>query len=133
MLIAIDVPHNKIQSAFISCFEGGFSPWLATSGPLGPALLFSTTPRQRDVVWWGSTNMFAGDYVFDVHFDLEGDADEGAFRGGRAIWASDVKEGLEIMAAKYPKHFAAMIAGQGDAITGDVFVQCVIFGKVIYG
>ena len=44
-----------------------------------------------------------------------------------------IKEGLTAMAKKEPKHFADFIAEDYDQTTGDVFLQCCLFGKVIYG
>lgn len=42
-------------------------------------------------------------------------------------------EGLKIMAAKYPRQFADFLLGNGDGSTGDVFLQCVVFGDVVFG
>ena len=44
-----------------------------------------------------------------------------------------VKKGLTVMAKKEPKHFADFIKQEYDQVTGDVFLQCCLFGKVIYG
>jgi len=44
-----------------------------------------------------------------------------------------VKRGLQLMADKYPKHFADFMNENDDAITGDVFVQCCVLGDVVYG
>ena len=44
-----------------------------------------------------------------------------------------VKKGLEIMATKYPKHFADFIAENEDAGTGDIALQCMLFGEAKYG
>lgn len=41
--------------------------------------------------------------------------------------------GLTVMARDYPKHFGDFIAENDDAITADVFLQCCLFGDVIYG
>ncbi len=41
--------------------------------------------------------------------------------------------GLRVMAQDYPTHFEAFMTENDDAITGDVFLQCVVFGEVIYG
>ena len=41
--------------------------------------------------------------------------------------------GLQLMADRYPRHFADFIAGNGDADTADVFLQCVVLGEVVYG
>jgi hypothetical protein len=37
------------------------------------------------------------------------------------------------MARDYPKAFAKAMADDGDDDTADVFIQCVMFGKVILG
>lgn len=42
--------------------------------------------------------------------------------------------GVRTMAEKYPQHFADMLKeGASDATTGDVLVQCAIFGEIKYG
>lgn len=43
-----------------------------------------------------------------------------------------IKEGLEKMAAKYPKAWADFTAENDDAGTADTFLQCVCFGETIY-
>jgi len=44
-----------------------------------------------------------------------------------------IKKGLTIMAKKYPKHFADFLKEDYDNGTGDVFLQCCLFGEIIYG
>jgi len=44
-----------------------------------------------------------------------------------------IHRGIQIMAQKYPHHFANVINENDDAITGDVFLQCCLFGELIYG
>jgi hypothetical protein len=46
---------------------------------------------------------------------------------------SDIIKGLEVMAEKYNQHFTNFMAENEDAITGDVFLQCCMFGEVLYG
>lgn len=41
--------------------------------------------------------------------------------------------GIALCAVKYPHHFRDFISGNGDATTGDVIVQCAVFGEVKYG
>lgn len=43
-----------------------------------------------------------------------------------------IKRGLTVMANKYPEHFADFINEKGDMNTGDVFLQCCLFGEVKY-
>lgn len=44
-----------------------------------------------------------------------------------------LERGLKVMAEKYPRHWADFIAENEDATTGDVFLQCALFGEVVYG
>ena len=50
-----------------------------------------------------------------------------------SLGEKEILRGLEVMADKYPNHFGDAIAGNDDATTGDVFLQCCVFGDVLYG
>lgn len=41
-------------------------------------------------------------------------------------------KGYEVMAGKYPCHYADVLTDHYDAITGDVFLQCCLFGEIVY-
>jgi hypothetical protein len=45
----------------------------------------------------------------------------------------ELAAGLAAMAAKHPIHFAALLNGQADALTGDVFLQCCTMGEIVFG
>lgn len=47
----------------------------------------------------------------------------------RALLAS----GLKALAEKYPHHFKNFMDDHEDADTGDVFLQCCLFGELVYG
>lgn len=38
-----------------------------------------------------------------------------------------------ILATKYPHHFCDILKDGGDATTGDVLIQCALFGEIVYG
>lgn len=44
-----------------------------------------------------------------------------------------IKRGLQALADDYPFHWNNIITENTDADTGDAFLQCCIFGRVIYG
>lgn len=44
-----------------------------------------------------------------------------------------VLRGCELMAAKYPHHFANLITDNSDCETGDVLIQLALLGDIIYG
>ena len=51
----------------------------------------------------------------------------------RKLTRAIIARGLQIMASDYPKHWGDFMSENDDATTGDVFLQCCIFEKVIYG
>ena len=71
----------------------------------------------------GEKNAFA-----EVSFVDKYEAEEEVFMTDAVL-----KEGLTQMAGTYPKHFEDFMNENEDAITGDVFIQCIMFGEVIYG
>lgn len=52
---------------------------------------------------------------------------------GKRLDRAALKTGLQIMADTYPRHFADMQQQNDDACTGDVYLQCCLFGEVIFG
>lgn len=51
----------------------------------------------------------------------------------RRLNLRSIHRGLQVMAVKYPQHFAAWQTENDDAETGDVFLQCCLFQEVVYG
>ncbi len=43
-----------------------------------------------------------------------------------------VRRGLQLMAEKYPEHFADLMGERDDNTTSDVLVQLALFGDIIY-
>lgn len=73
---------------------------------------------------------------FDARFTIIEISDEanGAIKGRTYELSLDkLKAGLQVMASKYPDHFNDVVREMGDAITGDVLVQCALFGDIVYG
>jgi len=44
-----------------------------------------------------------------------------------------MEKGLKIMSEMYPEHMADFMEENEDAETGDVFLQCCLFGEIIFG
>ena len=64
--------------------------------------------------------------------ELDG-AHDGEGNGRHLLTGDKVRSGVAVMAATYPYHFGNLLADNSDATTGDVLVQCALFGKIIYG
>jgi hypothetical protein len=43
-----------------------------------------------------------------------------------------IRQGLDALAARYPRHFADLVNENTDAITANVLLQCCLFGELIY-
>lgn len=67
-----------------------------------------------------------------VVVESEGSHD-GSSNGRHTLTGAKVRKGLAVMAEKYPAHFAHLLGDDADAETGDVLVQCSIFGVIVYG
>lgn len=73
----------------------------------------------------------------DMYNDLDNDAwalvvtsDDGE---KTRINKESISKGLKLMAQEYPQHFLDAVTENDDAITADVFFQCIVFNDVIYG
>ena len=44
-----------------------------------------------------------------------------------------IAKGLETFRKDYPRHYSDWVQENDDACTGDVFLQCCLFGEVIFG
>ena len=104
----VDVPSSKIVNMFISACEGGSSYWCS-----------SVTPKGKGDPY---ESMLAGFTLIEI--------------GGckkRVVTPTKIKEGVQLMATKYPQDFADMVQGEGDAFMADTFLQLCTFRELIYG
>tara|TARA_Y100001963_G_scaffold159623_1_gene264152 strand:- start:729 stop:1028 length:300 start_codon:yes stop_codon:yes gene_type:complete len=49
-----------------------------------------------------------------------------------ALTREKIKEGIRVLATKYPYHFNDLIRRAGDSDTSDALIQCALFGKEVY-
>jgi len=125
------VDLQRIEDLLCGAFEGGSNYWYQIED--------YTMPKELT---------FKGDCL-----DLlcEGEDPMNTFRfltyplneGGEVLISSEegthslnlkaIKKGLQFMAKKYPRHFNDFMQENDDACTSDVFLQCCLFGEVIFG
>jgi hypothetical protein len=89
----------------------------------------------KGLVCYGSNAFYAlPDWRFAFTYDdPNGGNGEGARDGRRTVAWADVERGLLVMARNYSEHFTDWMADEGDEVTADVFIQCVLFSEVVYG
>ncbi|WP_037500610.1 hypothetical protein [Sphingomonas jaspsi] len=121
----ISVDPQRVQDMIVGAFEGGSNYWLGRGRVelLRPA--YAELPDDG-VVWYGNSkrNVFAEDFKVTIAVP-----DDALY----TLEPASVTNGLRVMAEKYARHFADMTSENDDADTHDVFLQCCLFGDVIYG
>jgi hypothetical protein len=124
--IKISVSQGRISDLLCNAFEGGSNYWyLITSQKKPPVLSFRSDVKEVYPHL---------DYPLNEGGSLKIQDMEGENRKKRyTLDLEAVKRGLEIMARDYPRHWADFISENDDGDTGDVFLQCCLFGEAIYG
>jgi len=125
-----EISLYDVECLLCSAFEGGSNYWYE--------IVEFVKPSKKD--------LYVGDDMDDKHKlfphlqyplseggavmvqDKEGD-DENVYR----LDLPAIRKGLQIMAENHAHHFANVLTGNGDAETGDVFLQCCLFGDTVYG
>jgi hypothetical protein len=116
---------QKIATLLCSAFEGGSNYWYEIEDYVSPEKITFQTEVDR-VFPHIDYPLNAGGAVMVK--DLE-NYDEPAVK----LDLEKIEKGLKIMIRKYPSHMDNFINENDDGETGDVFLQCCLFGEVKYG
>lgn len=119
---------RRVADLLISAFEGGSNYWYVIEEFIEPPVVERHT---------GLDGVFRHvDYPLSEGGALiVSDAKENTpdkVRKVRLDWPK-IQEGLVVMARKYPRHFGHWLSEDDDADTGDAFLQCCLFGELVYG
>lgn len=116
---------EKIRGLLCCAFEGGSNYWyhdLDYQLPEGARL-----PDPDDPDYWHWSQIVP--LLPGGHLTMLDGEDE-----TQRLDRDALERGIKVLFEKYPRHFAdAMRDHTMDAITGDVFLQCCLFGEVVYG
>lgn len=127
--VEIPIKRERVADLLIAAFEGGSNYWYQIEG-------YEVPPVVKAHVMGGPMVYKYADYpLCDGGAVVVSDAKVKAARKMTKVrldWAR-VKGGLEAMAVKYPKHFGLWLSEDDDANTADVFLQCCVFGDLVYG
>lgn len=125
----VEVPFDHITNAIIGAIEGGSVYWMNFFAPLATSADLRAELKADDKIWYAETEFWERGGGARIEFDKPTESDPGFRNVGKA----ELVTGLNTMAAKAPKHFADLINENDDAITHDVFIQCVLFGEIVFG
>lgn len=125
LLAEVEVPAQVVADTLISGVEGGsMTPWCRNIRRVDK-LRFDVSADDRH-----ATPPFYR--ILDgVAWDVR--EEYGDEKGTHRLDREGLRRSLRILGEKYPHHLKDILAQTGDAITGDVFIQCAIFGDIKYG
>lgn len=128
--IEYEVKPQDLCDLVVTAFEGGVNYWC-----WGADQVEGEKAPDDSLVWYGQKEVYTPALKFKIRYDdPEKDAyNEGGASGEKIVTYDDLKKGLECMARDWPYHFNNFVTDNYDAITGDVFLQCVLFEDIIYG
>jgi len=125
VIATVPVTWTQIEDQLCAAWEGGSSYWLECYGaqpPTDPADAAKVEYRYQNALYPGGACLVRlSEGVTDEDMKLP------------PLTREKLLTGVQVMATKYPKHFANLRNDDGDAETGDVFVQCCLLGEVVYG
>jgi hypothetical protein len=128
-----EIPIQRISDLLCGAFEGGSNYWYRIEEFVKPEN-FDNTPDKDDRRFRHlsfPTNKGGALVISTVGADGEPEGDEELVT--YRLDLESIEEGLPVMAAKYPRHFNNFITECDDSETSDVFLQCCLFGEIIYG
>lgn len=112
----------RVSDLLCAAFEGGSNHWYCE-------LRVEQYPEGKSKAdydcWWIQVPLEEGGVL---KFDLKDDFRNEEFRLNLEI----ITKGLRTMQDKYSWHWADFINENEDAETGDVFLQCCVFGDIVY-
>ncbi len=134
MKVETEISDRQLSGLLCTAFEGGSNYWYTMLNyelPKGVSIdefRDGGSRQPKDDYWhWCQLIPLVDEEGFALTLrDMETDKDH-------RITRADIEKGLKIFADEYPSHFADWIDENDDATTGDVFLQCVVLGEVVYG
>jgi hypothetical protein len=123
------IADQRVKDLLCSAIEGGSNYWYVIVGYVYPPGRAREDYKPEDDPRYMIVPLEVGGAV--RFRTLDNDKIDGTNQ-----WQLDrdtIKRGFQIMHDKYPRHFTNFVAENDDAETGDVFLQCCLFGELVFG
>ena len=117
------IPQQRLEDLLVTAFEGGSNYWCAINVD---ATTFPEGMGINDYKYW-----YMSVPLEDGGNMVIGEKEDESV--GNDLNLKTIKNGLEIMAKKYPYHYGNVVGDNFDAETADVFLQCCLYGDIIFG
>lgn len=121
----VEVSLGKVAGVLNCAFEGGSNYWYVINEFIEPKEISEDIAKDWGKYRYISYPLSEGGAL------LIGDREDEDEEPKRLDLAA-VAKGVQVMATKYPSHFADMMEENDDADTGDVLLQCCLFGELVY-
>ncbi len=129
----VEITLRRIRDLLCSAFEGGSNSWcrikdrvLAEGVFIGD---FRKGGRFNDPDdYWHPNQIIPTHPGCALIIDAPEDDDGKEYR----LDMPALRKGLQVLADKYPHHFAAILDESDDADTGDAYLQVCLFGECVY-
>jgi len=123
----MDIPLERVADMLCCAFEGGSNYWCHIKVNKAPESFdFRYMPDLSDKPC-SYTDYPTDRGGYPIVGDVEEEQEDGLLDLGT------IRHGLQVMADKYPRHFQDLLNENEDATTGDVFLQCCLWGEVVFG
>jgi hypothetical protein len=110
---------ERIEDLLCGALEGGSNYWYNITGEVNPTNFKYPHPHLKLPMTEGC-GLLIGD-VEDAEIEP------------KLLNRESLAKGLKTMAEKYSHHFKNFMEENDDADTSDVFLQCCLFGEIVYG
>jgi hypothetical protein len=123
----VEIPIERVADMLCCAFEGGSNYWYHIKVKKAPEqFTFRYMPDLME-----KPTSYTDFPTNEGGYLIVGDDEESMPDG--MLDLGTIRTGLEVMADKYARHFQDLLNENDDADTGDVFLQCCLYGEVIFG
>jgi hypothetical protein len=130
--INVQVPVDRIANMMVSAMESGDPVTTAARGGWCSAINLlkgGRGPKGGVGCWYADPKLYAGYFEIEV---IEVDDENTGHETKHKVCPADLLRGLSVMAAKFPRAFAQVLADDTDAPCADAFLQSIVFGEEKY-
>ena len=128
--VSIDVSIATVRDLLVGSIEGGSSYWAGFHKDPIFEKSITESDRAAYVKSEGGEYFSCYDIKHPKYCLRISDVEDGTSYN---VTLESFTKGLSVMANRYPRHFKDVIAENHDAETSDVFIQCAVFGEIVYG
>lgn len=129
--VTLEVSAQQVADLFTTAIESGDPVTTASRGGWCEGINSADSAHslpEGEGPWYARPAFWAGDFHVTV---VEYDEDTGATTDHKLDTAR-VEAGLLVLVQKFPSQLAAILGGDADAGTADIFLQCCCFGEEKY-